>query len=55
MIARGFKPVVWVAAVGAAALSCYMLSLRVAAERADLTSLQRRIIASHFGIEDPDA
>jgi hypothetical protein len=46
MIARGFKPVGWVAAVGAAALSCYMLSLRVAAERADLTSLQRRIVAT---------
>ena len=44
MIARGFKPVVWVAAVGAAALGCYMLSLRVAAERADLTSLQHRIV-----------
>jgi len=44
MIARGFKPVVWVAAVGAAALGCYMLSLRVASERADLTSLQQRIV-----------
>jgi hypothetical protein len=46
MIARGFKPVVWVAAVGAAALGCYMLSLRVASERADLTTLQRRIVAT---------
>ena len=46
MIARGFKPVVWVAAVGAAALGCYMLSLRVASERADLTSLQHRIVAT---------
>jgi hypothetical protein len=46
MIARGFKPVVWVAAVGTAALGCYMLSLRVAAERADLTGLQRRITAT---------
>src|SRR5580765_3421811 len=46
MIARGFKPVVWVAAVGAAALGCYMLSLRVASERADLTSLQQRIVAT---------
>src|SRR4249919_1191507 len=46
MIARGFKPVVWVAAVGAAALGCYMLSLRVASERADLASLQRRIVAT---------
>src|SRR6185295_9992353 len=36
----------WVAAVGTAALSCYMLSLRVASERADLTNLQRRIVAT---------
>jgi len=46
MIARGFKPVGWVAAVGTAALGCYMLSLRVASERADLTSLQTRIVAT---------
>ena len=46
MIARGFKPVVWVAAVGTAALGCYMLSLRVASERADLTRLQSRIVAT---------
>jgi hypothetical protein len=44
MITRGFKPVGWVAAVGAAALGCYMLSLRVASERADLTSLEQRIV-----------
>ena len=36
MIARGFKPVAWVAAIGTAALACYMLSLQVAAERAEL-------------------
>jgi hypothetical protein len=46
MIARGFKPIGWVAAVGTAALGCYMLSLRVASERADLTSLERRIVAT---------
>ena len=46
MIARGFKPVVWVAAVGAAALGCYMLSLRVASERADSARLERRIVAT---------
>src|SRR4051812_31199424 len=46
MIARGFQPVVWVAAVGTAALGCYMLSLRVASERADLTSLQHRIVTT---------
>lgn len=46
MIARGFKPVGWVAAVAAAALGCYMLSLNVAAERADLARVERQIIAA---------
>lgn len=46
MIARGFKPVGWVAAVGGAALACYMLSLNVAAERAELASIERKIIAA---------
>jgi len=46
MIARGFKPVGWVAAVAGAALSCYMLSLNVAAERAELAKVERRIIAA---------
>jgi hypothetical protein len=46
MIARGFKPIGWVAAVGTAALGCYMLSLRVASERADLTNLELRIVAT---------
>ena len=46
MIANGFKPVAWVGAVGAAALGCYMLSLRVASERADVASLERRIVAT---------
>jgi hypothetical protein len=46
MIAKGFKPVGWVAAVGGAALSCYMLSLQVASERAELASIERRIIAA---------
>jgi hypothetical protein len=44
MIARGFKPVGWVAAVGGAALACYMLSLQVAAARADVTHLDRQIV-----------
>jgi hypothetical protein len=47
MIARGFRSVVWVAAIGIAALGCYMLSLRVAAERAELAQLDRRIVAAH--------
>lgn len=43
MIARGFKPVAWVAAVAIPALGCYMLSLKVAAERADLVAIETRI------------
>ncbi|HEY0626247.1 MAG TPA: hypothetical protein VGD10_05880 [Allosphingosinicella sp.] len=46
MIARGFKPVGWVAAVGGAALGCYMLSLNVASERAELAQIERQIIAA---------
>lgn len=46
MIARGFKPVGWVATVGGAALGCYMLSLNVAAERAELAQVERRIVAA---------
>jgi hypothetical protein len=46
MMARDFKSVGWVAAVGAAALGCYMLSLQVASERAELASMERRIIAA---------
>lgn len=44
MIARGFKPVAWVAAVGGAALGCYMLSLNVASERAELAQIERQIV-----------
>jgi pyruvate/2-oxoglutarate dehydrogenase complex dihydrolipoamide acyltransferase (E2) component len=44
MMPRGFKPVGWVAAVGGAALSCYMLSLNVAAERAEVVKLEREIL-----------
>ena len=46
MIARSFKSVGWVAASGTAALSCYMVSLTVAAERAELESMERKIIAA---------
>ena len=46
MIVRGFRPVAWVGAVGAAALGCYMLSLQVAAERAELAGVERRIVAT---------
>ncbi len=50
MIARGFRPVAWVGAVGTAALGCYMLSLQVAAERADLMGLERRIVSTQQDI-----
>jgi hypothetical protein len=46
MIARGFKSVIWVAAVGGAAIGCYMVSLRVATERADLARVESQIIAA---------
>ncbi len=46
MIARGFRPVVWVFMIGAAVLVCYMLNLRVAAERAELGNLEERIVAT---------
>jgi hypothetical protein len=46
MIAKGFKPVAWVAAVGGAALSCYLVSLQVATERNELERLERQIIAT---------
>ncbi len=50
MIARGFKPVAWVAAVALPAIGCYMLSLKVAAERAELANIETRIIAAHQDI-----
>lgn len=46
MIARGFRSVGWVAAVGGAALGCYMLSLQVATERADLARVERQIVST---------
>jgi hypothetical protein len=50
MMARGFRPVGWVAALGAAALGCYMLSLRVASERHDLARLEAKIVAAQQNI-----
>jgi|GEM_PF-3717701 len=43
MIGRSFTSVMWVAAIGAAALICYMFSLRVAEERAGLAELEGQI------------
>jgi hypothetical protein len=45
-MAPGFRPVGWVAAVAGAALGCYMLSLNVASERAELSRIERQIIAT---------
>ncbi len=50
MIARSFRPVVWVFMIGAAVLVCYMLNLRVAAERAELARLDRQIVAAQRSI-----
>jgi hypothetical protein len=46
MIAKGFKSVMWVATVGTAALGCYMVSLQVATERAELARVESQIIAA---------
>jgi hypothetical protein len=46
MIVRGFKSVIWVATVGGAALSCYMVSLQVATERAELAKVERQILSA---------
>ena len=43
---RGFKSVAWVAAVGSAALGCYMVSLEVATERSDLARVEAQIISA---------
>jgi hypothetical protein len=50
MIARSFKSVAWVAAIGAAALICYMFSLRVAEERAGLAQLEAQILKTERSI-----
>ena len=52
MIAKSFKSVGWVAGVAAAAIGCYILSLKVAAERAELASVERRIVATHQAIRN---
>jgi hypothetical protein len=51
MIGRSFKSVVWVAAIGAAALICYMFSLRVAEERAGLAELEGQIRRAEQSIQ----
>lgn len=43
MIAQRLRPIGWVASVAGAALSFYLVSLQVAAERASLETVERRI------------
>jgi hypothetical protein len=50
MIAKAFKPVAWVAAVALPVLGCYMISLKVAAERAELANVEARILAARQDI-----
>jgi hypothetical protein len=51
MIARSFKSVVWVGAIGAAAVTCYMFSLQVAEERAGLAELEAQIQRTRQSIQ----
>jgi hypothetical protein len=44
MSVRSFRPVATVATVAVAALGCYLVSLRVAAERAGLEEVENRIV-----------
>ncbi|SFS11395.1 hypothetical protein [Sphingomonas jatrophae] len=44
MIAMRFRSVGWVAAVAVAALGCYIVTQRVAGERAQLTKVERAIL-----------
>lgn len=50
MSARSFRPVFAVATAAVAALSCYLVSLRVAAERASLDDVENRIVLAQRDI-----
>ena len=52
MIATRFRTVAWVALVALAALCCYLVSLRVAAERAQVGRLDRALIAARQDVRD---
>lgn len=54
MIVQSFRSVMWVGAVAGAALSCYMVSLRVASERAALESVESRILMAKRDIRALD-
>jgi hypothetical protein len=47
---RSFRPVIAVASVAAAALSCYLVSLRVATERASLEDVETKIVLAQRDI-----
>ena len=50
MSVRSFRPVIAVASVAAAALGCYLVSLRVATERANLEDVETRIVLAQRDI-----
>ena len=50
MSARGFGPILWAGAVAGAALSFYLVSLRVASERAKLEDVESEIAITHRDI-----
>lgn len=50
MIATRFKTVMWAACVAFAALSCYLISLRVASERAQVDRAERALLTSRDDI-----
>ncbi|NNM76192.1 hypothetical protein HJG53_04635 [Sphingomonas sp. ID1715] len=50
MIARRLRPIGWVAGVAGAALSFYLVSLQVAAERTALESVERKIVLTQSQI-----
>jgi len=52
MIATRFRSVGWVAAVAAAALGCYLVSLRVASERAKVEALDSAILDARRDIQN---
>ena len=54
MIVQSFRSVLWVGAVAGAAISCYMVSLRVAAERAALERVETRILLAKRDIRALD-
>ena len=52
MIARRLRPIGWVAGVAGAALSFYLVSLQVAAERTALESTERKIVLTQRHIRN---